>query len=277
MEKCSLCDISGDVMDIYRGIHKGAGIVNICHKCYLKERIPLIEGKKIDWENVDKRVSVRERLSTLANVNVNKTEIVTKRWEKPENVELKDIVERNTEKKISIGPKTYDDLIDNFNWTIMRARRAKKMSRTELAEAVHEPTIIIEALERGALPRDYILLIKKLESYLGINLSKVKDRRIISPNAIISESKVPTGLRISDLRRKSLLERDVEQKALNEIVEERFKEGDWNEEDLEEDSLSLEELNLEKVKKIIGEPIQEKSDKDELSDEDIGDLIWGRK
>lgn len=273
MIECSICGISSDEKEVYRGIHKEKGLVNICHKCYLKERIPLIEKKEIDWKEVDKRGTVRDRLSRMAKVNVQKTEIATKRFDKPQDVELKDLIEKGAKKEMNIGPKTYDDLIDNFNWAIMRKRRGKKMSRSELAEEVKESPIIIESLEKGVLPRDYILLIKKIENYLGLNLIKEKKRGKISSERIITESKVPTGLKISDLKEKTVLEKDVEEKVLNEIIEEKLKEEFFEGGDLEKDSLSLEEINLDKVKEIVGKPINEK---DELSDEDIEDLIWGK-
>ena len=158
MIECSLCGISVGSSEVYKGIHKERGVVNICHKCYLKKRVPLIEKKEIDWNEVDKRGTVRDRLSRMAKVNVEKTRIATKRFEKPEDVELKDIVEKSVRKEVEIGPRSYDDLVDNFNWAIMRKRRSKKMSRSELAQEVKESPIIIESLEKGVLPRDYILL-----------------------------------------------------------------------------------------------------------------------
>ena len=274
MVECSLCGISGESRDFYKGIHKGVGIVTICPKCYRKERIPLIEKKEINWEEVDKKGTVRERLSRIANVNVDNTSIAERRFSSPENVKLNDLVEKGIKKEIEVGPRTYEDLIDNFNWAIMRKRRSKKISRTELAEELKESPIIIESLEKGVLPRDYVLLIKKIEDYLGLNLIKEKKRERISSQRIISESKFPTGIKIADLKEKSKLERDVEDKVLNEVVEENKQSGRTKGDELIEDSLSLEEINLDKIKEVVGEPLD---DKEELSDEDIGDLIWGKK
>lgn len=254
MDKCYLCGVESVYALLHEGIHKKFGIVKVCHKCYDKGKIPLIEKKEIDMNEINKRLSVRERLSRMAHVDVKKEEV--KEIKPSQNdVHLKDLVEENFKKELEIGPKHFDDLVDNFNWVVMRKRRIMKLTRAELAKAVMEQPIVIESLEGGNLPRDYVALIKKIENYLGIRLLKKTSE--IKPEEIIVESKVPSGILISDLKEKT-----EERKSW--LFGKQKKEELYNEDEV----LEPEEVEEKEV-----------SDKslDELSDEEINDLIWGRK
>ncbi len=272
--ECSLCNISGEGTDFYRGIHKKLGLIDICKKCYVKDRIPLVETKKLNFDEINKRESVRERLSRLAHLGEDFTSEVPKKKENVVNTNLNDIIEKNL--KIGSVPKeAAKDLIDNFNWVIMRKRRMMKFTRTELGEAIHESPIIIEALEKGSLPRNYPTLIKKIENYLRVNLF-VGEREFGSAD-ILAETKSPRGILVSELK-KTYLEKEIEDRALNEIVKEKKATGRIHEKEIEEDSISLEELDLDKIKELVGEPVKEKKKvDDDLSQKDIEDLIFRKK
>jgi ribosome-binding protein aMBF1 (putative translation factor) len=283
--ECCLCNVSGEGIEFYKGIHKKFGIISVCKKCLFREKMPLFEKKEINLEEVNRRLTVRERLSRLAKVDLESHGRRVEKVKSLENVKLKDIVEKNL--KVEHVPKELvGDLVDNFNWVIMRKRRMMKLSRDDLGEAIQESSIIIEALEKGSLPRNYPILIKKIENYLGINLF-VGDKKINSAD-ILAETKTPRGIMISDLK-KTFLEREVEDRTLNEIAKGELNNWGENKKDVYEDSISLDELNLEKVKEIVGEPIEEKEGasykkklkdselKDELSQKDIEDLIFGNK
>ena len=64
------------------------------------------------------------------------------------------------------------ELIDNFQWEIAKARRAKNLSRLQLANVLGVPEQHIKMLENGDLPSDDFVLLTKLQNYLGINLRK---------------------------------------------------------------------------------------------------------
>lgn len=66
-----------------------------------------------------------------------------------------------------------DDLIENFHWTIARARRLKNLSRYQLANVLNVSEEQIISMERGELPKDDYVLVNKLENYLAIKLRKV--------------------------------------------------------------------------------------------------------
>ncbi len=284
MDKCYLCGIEAGQTLLQEGIHKKFGIVKVCRKCFHKEKIPIIEKKDVNMNEVNTRLTVRERLSRMAHIDMEKHE---SRKIKPaqEDVHLKDLVEQNFKKEVEIGPKHFDDLVDNFNWIIMRKRRAMKLTRSELAEKIKEQQIVIEALEGGSLPRDYLSLVKKVENYLGVRLLKRTDE--VKPEEIAVESKVPSGILIEDLKNKT-----TERK--NWFFGRKKKEDIFENANYEE-TLEPEDIDLEKIQEISGVPEDkvndfaasenkesdglETSEKnlDELTDDEINDLIWGKK
>jgi len=64
------------------------------------------------------------------------------------------------------------DLVDNFHWEIVNARKIKNMTRKQLAQAMNESEEAIKMVENGILQSDNYILINKIQSYLGINLRK---------------------------------------------------------------------------------------------------------
>jgi ribosome-binding protein aMBF1 (putative translation factor) len=265
MKECYSCGVSEDKAKLYEGVHRAFGVVYVCNNCYFKEKIPLVDTKKIDISESEKRLSVRERLSLMAGIKPGKSneEAPKRHVFTPEDIGLKDIVEKNIKKGIETGPKSADDLIDNWNWIIMRKRRSLKISYSQLADELKEQAVILEALEKGKLPRDYSNLIRKLENFLHVRL--FKERRRVDSDELIVESRVPSGILISELKEKT------EEKTM-------FSDNK---------SLDVDELNLDKVREITGEPKDRYNNKkknevedknlDDLTDDEINDLIFGRK
>lgn len=64
------------------------------------------------------------------------------------------------------------DLKPGFHWEIIRARRAKNLSRRQVALALGVEEEALRIIELGDLPSDDFVLISKLENYFGINLKK---------------------------------------------------------------------------------------------------------
>lgn len=248
MKECHLCGISDKETVLYEGIHKSKGIINICRKCYFKDKIPLVEKKEIDLKKINSRESVRERLSRISHVSLKE-----KKSEKinyhPEDIHLKDIVERNLKKDFSEGTKFPENLVDNFNWVIMRKRRSLKITKNKMAKEIFEPVLLIENLEKGVVPKNYEPLIHKIEGYLGIKILK---NRKLNPQNITIESKVPSGILISDLQKKHSEEK--------------------------EEYLDASNLDLEKINDIYGVPNEEfqKRNIEEKKDKNISKLAWGK-
>lgn len=64
------------------------------------------------------------------------------------------------------------DLIPNFNWEISKVRRARNLTRKQLANAIGFSEEDIKIAENGGLPQDNFFLINKLESFLKISLRR---------------------------------------------------------------------------------------------------------
>ena len=268
MKRCYICDISEEKAFLYEGVAK-EGFVNVCRSCYVKNEIPLIDTKKLE-PGFEKKMSVRERLMSMSGVRrpeMEKTKPVEKVQDEADT--LKKIVERNFKKNVSEEKREYEDLVESFHWIIMRARRMRKLTQEQFAKAIFEPVIVIEHLEKKVLPKDYVPLIKKVENFLQVRLFKDTNPLRFDPRTLASESKISSGLTISDLKG---------------LHEQQF------------GSLEIdpEELDLKKVEEIMGRPVEDeiveeahkkkkswfsrkKKVKDEdISQEDIDDILFQR-
>ena len=290
MGECYLCGVSEEKALLYEGIHKSHGIVKVCRKCYFKDRIPFIDKKELNLEKINTRESVRERLSKIARVKLEKKE-EKRSSSNPEDVNLRELVEKNFKKEVTEGIKFPPDLIDNFNWIVMRKRRALKITKEKLALAVMVPAIAIESLEKGVLPKDYKPLIKKVEGYLRLNLFKESE---MDHQNIISESKIPTGILIEDLKKKA--EKDKESyidvanlslEKINEVygVPAKLEVKLENREKPKEEKKEKKNGFVFKVRRFFSKKPEknewdgkkeELKNKKDLSDEEIKKLVWGK-
>ncbi len=131
---------------------------------------------------------------------------------------LKDIVDKNFKIQIKKELQSPHDLVNNFHWIIMRARRSKHITREQLAEAIAEPEKAIIMAERGILPEDYYKFLTKIENYLSIKLIKKEFAEKIEekPKEIRFDAMTTKNLTISDLqemkrkREVELLKRNIE-------------------------------------------------------------------
>lgn len=65
-----------------------------------------------------------------------------------------------------------NELVDNFHWQVISARKSRNLSRKQLGDAVGVSENVIKTLENGLLPSDDFILISKVEAYLKLNLRK---------------------------------------------------------------------------------------------------------
>lgn len=164
MEECSICSVSEGKAFLFDAI-SDKGIIKICKNCLEKENFPLI--RKTDVYEIPKRQNVYETLSKLSGIKKEpKEELI----EQEKN--LKDIVDENFKKVISLKTESPKNLVRNFHWIIMRARKTGHITQKQLGEAISEPEIAIKMAEKGILPEFNSRFIEKLENYLKINLKK---------------------------------------------------------------------------------------------------------
>jgi len=168
--ECFKCGVSGDKVRLLDVISR-EGIVKICEKCLLEERLPLVrKPANFQLKEISQkpRQTVYERLSEMAGVRnegIRKNESLDK-----QETTLKEIMNQNFETVSKEEQKK--DLADNFHWIIMRARRLKHLTQGQFAKAIAEPEAAIKAIEKGFLSKNNHRLIKKIENYLGIKLIK---------------------------------------------------------------------------------------------------------
>jgi len=175
MDECFFCGVSGEKVRLFQAIGD-EGIVLVCENCAFDENIPIIrKPTTFQLKNSEKpeRVIADELARARDPKEIErKRELVRKEEEKKlQNLTLKDIVDKNYQKKIQKSSgKPRVKLIDNFNWILMRSRRSRKLSQQQLAEAISESEIAIKMAEQGTMPEDDFRLINKLENFLSIRI-----------------------------------------------------------------------------------------------------------
>lgn len=203
--ECSNCGISNNNARLFDVI-SGEGIVKLCQECLSSDTIPLKRSGGLP-PGKEKKQSTYERLSSIAGIKDperHKENVFgSKKQEeiKKQDVNLRDLIDKKFDTFVKKDVrKKRDDLIENFHWVIMRARRHKRMSVSQLAKEIGEPERVVKLSEQGVLPEGYDVVMK-LETILGINLLRpgvaetMKNQRKLGFDKISSRS-----LTISDLK-----------------------------------------------------------------------------
>ncbi len=261
--ECFKCSVSNTEIRLFDVI-SSEGIVKICEKCLKEEDLPVIRRPTtFQLKEAERKPSVYERLSKAAGIKPEEKNISKEDREliKKQETTLREIIDKNYKAKYQEKPKPRGDLVDNFHWVIMMARREKKITAKQLSEAISESEAAIKMAEQGILPEDEYKFVNKLEAYLRIKiLKKDNDERIDEkvirerPKNINFDTETSRILTIADLK---MLKKEKE----SGIFKEHEKTYD---EELESIEIEEDEENKEDIDK-------------ELSDNDIDDIIFGRK
>ena len=240
MNECCRCGVSGEVTRLFDAICD-EGIVKVCQNCSFKDNFLMVKKPTtFQLKDAEKKESYLKPVSKP----------VPLRTGNKEDISLRDIVDRNLKINQEGDVKPRPDLIDNFNWTITRVRRARHISREQFARDLGESETLIKMVENGILPEDDNRLVNKLESFLGIRILKQDVSRVQmrQPARILSlDPDVTQSLTISDLQK---MKREKEKALLGEKS------------DIEVEVEDIEEIKDKK--------------KDDLSEDDINDLIFGK-
>ncbi len=138
-------------------------IVRVCKPC--SEKVGVLVIKKPtpgQIQTMEKSYTVHERLARMSGV-------------KPKVLPLK---QAQDSVKIAFPARAKPEemrklnLIDNFNWHLTRARRARGMSLRQFALSIQETESLLLHLEQGALPLGALHAIEKIETFLKIPLRK---------------------------------------------------------------------------------------------------------
>jgi len=153
-------------------------------------------------------------------------------------------------KKLESIPKIQEkktiELIEHFNWELVRARRRKGLSQEQLAEMISEKTEVIEMLENSIIPENSDKTIEKIEKILNITLKKPHNVEkkipvLLNKNGIELEKIPEPGDKKIDLEKqlKELeIQKDSQQNLQEEIEESGIVEDDEGGFDIEKSDLS---------------------------------------
>ena len=215
--ECYACGISYRKERLLEAV-SGSGIVKICFDCSRKEALPILRKPT----TFQLKESERKTDSIFSKVQSSSQRSIIS----SEDTKLKDLVNRNYISKLDVNKKPRPDLIENFHWMLMRVRRSKKMTISQLAKEISESEVAIKMAEQGVLPEDDHRLISKLESFLGVkivkDLEKSEERNEKSEvSRILSfDSESMKNLTIDDMK-KLRQQKELEIFSEEEIGEER--------------------------------------------------------
>jgi ribosome-binding protein aMBF1 (putative translation factor) len=181
MEYCAICENEFSKSFMKEVIYK-KGIVKVCPECF-RDDMPLFKKPSLDdIDSIYKRKSVYSRLSDAAGLNSSEHKNRVE-GESKKNIQddyLRNIANKNFERDAKKA-KQEENLVDNFNWIIMRARRFKKLSQKQFAEQIRESESAIVLAEKGIIPAGNKLFIQKIEESLRIRILKREEERELSP------------------------------------------------------------------------------------------------
>lgn len=225
MAECYRCGKSGNEVVLFDAISK-EGVVSICEDCSRQDSIPVIRRPtQLQLTESKHPFTVYERLSSMAGLNAkeHKKKVLGPKDQSSTQKEttLRDLVDRNYQKKKEVQqlkPKPQPELIDNFHWVVMRARRFKKLTQGQVAKEIGESESAIKMIESGVLPENSHTLINKLESFLWIKIRKKKDGEE-KPKEITIDRDTVKALTIADLRE---IKAEHDTKAIKDEIEEEI-------------------------------------------------------
>ena len=165
MAQCFKCEISDERALLFDAISH-SGIVKICRRCSIAENLPIIRVKTEEEIEEQKR---KQELSRKQGISSQRTYL---KQPGKDDMALRKLVEENFRKNFKEDSSLKETLVDNFQWVIMRARRAKHMTQEQFANAIKEPIVAIKTIESGFVPEKSRELISKIETYLFIRLRK---------------------------------------------------------------------------------------------------------
>lgn len=168
-KRCTICKTPDFEVDLFEGVYDNE-MVMICESCAKDYSVPLIKKPTVEQlKRADKRYSVRERMERMSGLNKETTEL------SPEQR----VVQGNLNRLRMPEPKqTNPDVVDNYYWLLNISRRRKKMTINQLANQIEIPVEIIEAIEKGKIPKDYEILFPKLEGFFDIKLLKYHKHKV---------------------------------------------------------------------------------------------------
>lgn len=194
MSECFNCGIDDEHARLSDAIH-GKGIVKVCERCSFDLDVPIIK----------RNVPEAENKKPVRAMGYNPIPVARLRPE----TSFRDLVDRSMKIDSStVNVKPRADLVENFHWIIMRARRFRKLSQAQLAGELGISESSVSMAEKGLIIGDDSI-IDKLEGYLRIKIRKNEKEKSLLDRAILVHEEVKNNK--SEIKRESIkLEGDLE-------------------------------------------------------------------
>ena len=168
---CFRCERTGKEARLFDAIYENE-MVKVCEKCSITENIPVVRKPSTSQlRESEKSYSVYQRMKILAGLD--------KKEKKAEATSmLEQIRELEKHPELEVPEEKPFNLVENFHWQIARARRNKGLSQRQLGWALGESEAAIKMVERGELPEESGMLIKKLEQFFQIKLKEKTEQEL---------------------------------------------------------------------------------------------------
>lgn len=218
MTECFFCGGEGADFDAVTS----EGIMKVCRKCAFEEEVPVVrrpttyqlreaERKKPNFKEKaeEERKEIKKELARREKVEI-------------QDVTLKDIINKNFESQTPVKEKPKIELIDNFHWIILRARKKKHLTQGQLASEIHESEAAIKMIETGQLPEDDFRLVNKIENFLGVRIREDEGYEFVMENEPVRvldfDRKAMENLTISDLQEMKKSREEIEAEELMDDI-----------------------------------------------------------
>ncbi len=272
MAECFKCGVSDEREKLFDAV-SGKGVVKICRNCAREENLPLVQP--VELNKPEKTRSVYERLSDMAKIDPEKHRSMLLEKAKQDSMgkynynrerrketTLKNVIDSNYQKN---KPQPRTDLVPNFHWVIMRARRAKKLTQKQLAENIGEPETSIVNAENGVILNNSDTLIRKLENYFNIKILNTENAYTSSSNNLLMAGS------------KEARERFEKEGKFDRETSENLTISDLQEIDKKSDSGSKKGLfSFFRRKKEKSQEEKSEEDKQEISDEEADKILFSK-
>jgi len=205
---CVRCSRTGEQVKLVDAIY-GREVEKICEECAMGENVPLIRRPSSEQlKESEKPYSIKQRLNKMAGIDLRKDE----KKDFARGISLDKL--RPAKDYKSILDRRYEatkkrnqplNLISNFNWHILMARKDKKITRKQLADVIGESESTIRLVEENYLPDDAARVINKIEQYFGMNLrigGKLQHSNQQNPAVVLKfDPEIAKNITIDDLKR----------------------------------------------------------------------------
>ena len=253
VDKCVRCGIDGNDVRLFDAIYDGQ-MENICERCSIIENVPIIKKPtSVQLKESEKAPGVYDRMKKISGVLESKSD---------ESFFIDDkLKELDTMPELELPEQEKLNLIDHFHWHIMKHRRKKGLTQEQLAKSLGEGDISIQMIEKGKLPENAETLLKKLEQFLQIKLTRISDNE----RMLINQQKNSEPILLDEFGKE--LETIPEPEF--EVVMEEVEEDRMGEESPLTSHPSLEEADKPEVEIDIQNSVDEKSEEEVIEIEDF--------